>query len=521
MAPVRISRSVLPGESSEVFVARLLPAESIEGPGQYEFPESLRWKKQTAPAVVPVGSEGASSNGGGFGAGSSETPLPVAVATHPNGYTRSGVPTDVKTKLHWVLEPTEGGGYVLRPLAAWYEFSKPSQSVCSTAAGAQAPVSGARKRKAAEDTAEMELRLEAANRKQIADRWDDMTKRRSSRRPELHMKAKRVGPAVFPVAPGEDLSGDGVTRKSTDKTAYPEAERLNDDTGLKQQTQKRAKKIKKEANKIGGAEDEDAPTSANSLHELKRQKGEGGWDFSDEELHSDDEQDRWDFNDQLKHNEEEEKNASADEEIGEEGEKGDLLTSHGKQIELLLQNNEEGGGDKDFNRGGADDGGSSASEEPSRKGAAPVKESSAAIAGSASLPTSGAQQKSKVSARAAKAAASRGDTLVAPAKAVSVPVTSRKRATPTPANHGVAPPPQQETAGQSDETMAIRQRVVQCLQKQGGRCTLKAAAEAVGLKDSKSKLYEAFVAVAKEVAKIEKIPGERRPLLVLKPEYAT
>ncbi|CAE7566192.1 COL6A6 [Symbiodinium natans] len=131
-------------------------------------------------------------------------------------------------------------------------------------------------------------------------------------------------------------------KSSTQSVAYPDKQH-GDETGIKKQEEKRRKVLKKQEMAVReGAEEEAVPDVASSLHELKRQKGgEAGWDFSDEEQFSDDQEERFDFDDQLENTaaQAEDQGMPVGEEVAEaDDEDQDVhLSSFGEEVEVLLK----------------------------------------------------------------------------------------------------------------------------------------------------------------------------------------
>jgi hypothetical protein len=418
-----------------------------------------------------------------------------------------------------------------------------------------------KKRKVVEDAGEAHLRDDAAKRKQLADRLDAMLSRRSVRTGDAGQdrgKKEVVGSAV--VITSSNVDETGQVKKTAAKVAYPEADRLKDMTGLKKLAQKRTKAIRKEAKAAEGAEDEDAPDTANALHELKGERGECGWDFEDEEMFSDDEQETCDFNDQLKVDDDLEA-PSGDEEIGEECEKGDLLTSHGKQLEVLVAlgpaglaedmdvlsgedcSNEEDGGSRGLGPGGASP--SPSPTEPtsvsivSPSGASSVASRRPAASAVAclehpivqlapSIPVTPAKQPAEAAQTKARgdgvpaASAVTASKVATPVKKGThvkaipgVPASSTPKASPAARKEKQAP-----SSGRCapEEVAELRDRVVACLQLHGGRCSLKFLLDKLGLSstDKQSPLYTVLLNTLQQVAKTTKQPGEKRAQLVLK-----
>jgi len=506
----------------------------------------------------------------------------MATGVCSEGFVRAGRPTDVKPGCHWLLVPNSQGSFDLRPVDGWYEFAKPapqsviaappkagtvssagqdSEAVLDNAMacvrkvlGSTLPVaewmaqlaaslvplqreSGklraaleahggwngrqfeqspdlhgllatiqsktqkhaaaaeAEKRKEAEMAAaaaektkgkkpkiegEAEIRKDAAVRKEQAERWEKMLERRSSRagtREKL-------------------LRGDILTAVALPKVAYPEDDRLKDETGLNKQKNKKKKQLKKEQGAVENAEDDDVVTSANALHSLKNQRGEGGWDFEDGEAYSDDEAEEIGFDDQLQQPEEAEPVPSADEDEPE-GEKGDLLSGHGQELEVLLeQYGEEGAGPDGKTLNDADAGGEDGEESEGERCAKRQR-----IA---------ADDDDEPDVNNAAASGPAGAATAAPGARGPPQAVPPAPAKPAPKPFNL------ETATDDD----LRSKVISSIKAAGGHCTLLGVAKALGLTNKGSPIYQRAVNVIKEVAVKKEIPGEGRPVLVLKPEFA-
>merc|ERR1712232_894203 len=122
-----------------------------------------------------------------------------------------------------------------------------------------------------------------------------------------------------------------------------EEERINDETGVKKQIKKQRKLRRTAAQKAAaGAEEEDAPETANALHALKRQRGENAWDFSDDEQFSDDDGGYCPEYDDQHTGLDAVTAPECDEEAAFEGVDGEVpvgtsLTDHGQQIDSLIR----------------------------------------------------------------------------------------------------------------------------------------------------------------------------------------
>merc|ERR1719210_337604 len=106
------------------------------------------------------------------------------------------------------------------------------------------------------------------------------------------MQQRRLERVGVQARTGKAAMAGSAADKTREEVLYPDKEYVEDQTGLKKQAKKR-RKLHKQAQQH--AEDEDAPETANSMLELKATRGEDGWDFSDGEQFSDDEQDNFEF----------------------------------------------------------------------------------------------------------------------------------------------------------------------------------------------------------------------------------
>jgi len=362
------------------------------------------------------------------------------------GSVRTGKALDVKQDVHWVLQPTSGG-FQLSPVSGWYQFGtpalavKPNRAACRPVAAAAAAAARAVAASGSNPTlelaeAEAELRRDAGLRIEHADKWEEIL-------------AKRSG---------------GSSNAETKKAAYPVEERLNDDSGLKRQKQKMQKALKRKADAM--ADDNDAPETANSLHNLKSENAEVMWDFEDGANFSDDEQELVDFDEDLQNEDAKEETAPAPEagdeaSEAEENEDGDPLSIHGKELEVLLERHMGLAAAEEAGEVGEDCAASSDSEESADDG------------------TSAAKPRSKPGNR---------DHL-----------NGRVLAT--------APRSVQAEGGDSELTENdLRKRTIDCLLSRGGACQISDWVLAMGLQRQRSTLYKQAVAVLGEVA--EKVNKE-------------
>mmetsp|Transcript_148082 Transcript_148082/g.261092 ORF Transcript_148082/g.261092 Transcript_148082/m.261092 type:complete len:518 (+) Transcript_148082:70-1623(+) len=471
-----------------------------------------------------------------------------AIAVDAKGVSRRGRPADVKG-VHWIMTKAPQGGFVLRRVGGWYEFEKPSAAPTTLLVGRpqakEVETAGhSAVKKLPQSTplpsAEAELKIEANKRKEWADRWEKMQGRREGR---LGVRVK-FGDIIKTKT---DVKPEGPKRK----VEHPEEERVNDETGISKQKKKKAKQLRKEANAVDQAEEDDVPETANALLKLKHERGEAGWDFSDEEAFSDDEQEKEQFEGGAIAGTEEVDEAapSGDEDEGEDAEQGDLLTSHGKQLEVLIQNFNEEEDDK-----GEGAGDLSGEEDAPEDEEAPDNEvtAKAEVVESkrrrvtqeqqeASSPPATSLEVSSASATPASRApaASLAPTAAAAPKASAQPHASAASAAPpamaagqnassTPAlapsasasvSSSAAPATSQATVGPDSAYAKLRQETIQCLRQQGGSCTLKQLTAVMNLKNTKSERYKNVTVILKEVAALKMDPSTKKAVLKLLPEH--
>eukprot|EP00933_Yihiella_yeosuensis_P060169 TRINITY_DN6229_c0_g1_i1.p1 TRINITY_DN6229_c0_g1~~TRINITY_DN6229_c0_g1_i1.p1 ORF type:complete len:464 (+),score=130.47 TRINITY_DN6229_c0_g1_i1:80-1471(+) len=414
----------------------------------------------------------------------------LSLVVGSDGTTRSGRPTDVKADLHWVLERLPNGDVELRPVSCWYEFGKPAAS--SVVDGLARATGQQRSKRPApnDDAGANELERQAHLRKEMSKRWDSMLERRQT----------RVDGESVSIQKEEILE----PKKKAPKVAYPEEETLKDETGLRKQAKKKFKARRKLAK---GAEQEDAPETANSLQELKAQRGEDGWDFSDGEQFSDDEQDRWDFDDQIQETaaQREEEQPSADEDEAEEAESAALETNHGKEIQVLLRQCEETAApdSPDDDQDDDDDVGSGVGSAVSSgvgSGTGGVgRPTPASLA--ASL---GGNQASSIDKPAVDSSAQQRRRESKRTEKPKTPKTSLVDANWL-------------SAASPDE---LRKKIVECLRRQGSSCTPAKVLDLLGIRNSTgTPLFKKVAAALREVTSVEKRDGSSEKVVVLKPQY--
>jgi len=293
--------------------------------------------------------------------------------------------------------------------------------------------------------AEEELRRDAGLRIQHADRWETMLEKRSGGNTSEAVKMVRGQiPAEAPKA-------------ETKRSAYPVEERLNDDSGLKRQKQKMQKALKRKADAM--AEENEAPETANSLHNLKSENAEVMWDFEDGEKFSDDEQELVGFDEDLQNEDAKEETAPAPEagdeaSEAEENEEGDPLSTHGKELEVLLERHTGLAAADEAGEVGEDFAASSDSEESADDGTTAAK------------PRSKPGNRDHLNGR-----------VLATAPRLVLP--------------------DGEDSGLTDAE--LRRRTVVCLRSRGGGCQLSEWVMALGLQ-KRPTLYKRAVAILREVA---------------------
>lgn len=461
-----------------------MPRVVIEAPGKEKL--FLGWCAPGAGGGLPAYPAEVSRNNAG-----------VLHAIGADGAQRRGIPADVRPGLHWVVVRAGGGELRLRAIRDWVDFRTPI-----VAAVPRAPSNSEKKKTEVVELAPEEVR------KKNADRWDRMLKNREDRR-----------------------GGGPEPRPNAGKNRYEESERAADETGIKRQQKKRLKAMKREAGAIERREDDEVPDTANALLELKDEKGEGGWDNDNEELYSDDAEEKFVFDEIA---EDDAGNVSVDEDDAPEGEHGgDLLSSFGRELQVLLDKGPDGA-----NVGGSPAGGICKEDD------AILQEAENEVA---------EEDSAEVRGRGRPRQRDSGSEIVAEGKAegrganglmgeVGAPARKRRLVEKPPArgalgvppvapgavaeSHPVPPalqmppsaPPLAATAPLPSES-ELTQRLVQRLQEGQGQCTLSEATQALGLKDRNSPLYKKALGVIKVVARTVKEAGQQRPMLVLRPEY--
>lgn len=358
--------------------------------------------------------------------------------------------TDVKPNMHWVLEPVRDG-YVLRPVKGWYEFGPR----CLPADADK----GKPKKKMQE--AEEEIREVSKYRHLMSDRWSKMVQKRN----------ERVG---APARVGKAMMDEEVKE---DQVMYAETE-----FNVEQIQAKKRRKLQKRAMDV--AEDQDAPVTANTMLDLKRNKGEDGWDFSDEDQFSDDEPEKVEFDDQLQTAKvDEHEDAPSGDENAEEGEDAGVMDEHGKQLEVLIK-------DADSNQIGNPE---------------EAKETEA------KAPEEGVDAEEEHAADNAD-------------ESQTSSVRRRSRAGAETSNPAVEPqrPAQSVKGSDVPNLQEIRRRVIDCfLRNNDGSCTPQAVVKALGVeqRDKNNPFYRTVLSTLKEVADVKQVGSKR--VLMLKPELSS
>lgn len=456
-----------------------------------------------------------------------------ALALDADGGSRPGKPADVKADLHWVLAPVSGGGYELRPVHGWYEFGQrttPSGQSVKPVIVKKAPPPKATQRASAKSTANSENDGEVKLRKELANRWEGMLERRDGRVGVAPVKRGQLFKEVLrpPEDPVEekDAAKYSATENAGQAKRLPAfEERMNDDMGLKRQKEKNQKRLRKERQAVDEAEEGEVADTANSLHHLKTETGESGWDFSDKEA-SDDDEEKVQFGDhQLADAEEVEAPPSGDEDEGEDAEDGDLSTKHGRSIEALLREQQEEGASSPQR----DDEAEKPVEKPRERSRSrdAIRSYIGLIEEVAREPSAASKQNVRervvkespaveqaVEASSNVAAATASDAvprITVQTEAVASPPTMVVRAPPARAAQAVAPA--RPIAGAEDRSR-MRLQIIEYLKKKGGKCRAMEVMTAMGFVDKTgTPAHKEFVKVLKEVTTLEK------PNVVLKEKY--
>jgi len=469
----------------------------------------------------------------------------AANAVYQGGEASSGRLADVRPDVHWLVIPNSSSGLQLLPISAWYEFGIPMHEAEGALQGGQGQTSSR-----PIDGGEAELRRESGLRKEFAERWESMIEHGLSSNGSLRARGQILRDLRKSWQPSEalerleildilerskapDLRGTLKVLESLESNpsqvagslvadevprttvAYPEELHLNDDTGLDRQRRKKLKALRRKADAVDKAEDEEVPATANALLQLKSERGEGLWDFSDGEEFSDDEQDKWDFDEQLKRPTEEEIGPrlgadDMDAPAAEEGEHGDMLTKHGKLLQDLLRMQEKSSKKRKSGEQ-KDQQSESSSESELSEGEACFKSQSKQmklLQAETPVMDSLGQPRKKPKIQACQEVA------VGSQKQEHIISSSAK-----PPNHASAEEAAAAKATSLEQEItdeALRTKAIQCLQERGGMCSLSDAALALGLSDLHSALYKRVVAILRNVADVQRVPGETRPLLALK-----
>eukprot|EP00929_Paragymnodinium_shiwhaense_P106973 TRINITY_DN728_c0_g1_i4.p1 TRINITY_DN728_c0_g1~~TRINITY_DN728_c0_g1_i4.p1 ORF type:complete len:632 (-),score=134.28 TRINITY_DN728_c0_g1_i4:210-2105(-) len=266
------------------------------------------------------------------------------------------------------------------------------------------------------------------------------------------------------------------------KQAFSDSAWLKDDTGIDRQRRKLLKALKRKADAIARAEDEEVPHTANALLMLKSERGEGLWDFAADEEFSDDEVEE-NLLPEAKEKEGtfgEERRKGMDEaqkdldydagcaplpanDEGEEVEEGDQLTGYGQEIEALLQRMD-----------GAEDADKAVGPPARTPNGTTANGTTASIA---SISTTGG----------------------------STPSTSLNASPTSDADVDVA---------------TLQKKAVDCLRYWGGCCTLSQVAHALGLTKRGSATWNSAISVLREVASQRHLkPLDTKAVLLLRESY--
>eukprot|EP00435_Cladocopium_sp_Y103_P056586 s1611_g19.t1 len=282
---------------------------------------------------------------------------------------------------------------------------------------------------------------------------------------------------------------------------------------------------------------EEVPETANTLKQLKSAQGEGLWDFEDAEEFSDDEQEEEDQNNQLEADWEVPQKVLAPEKIWESDseEEGGILSKQGEEVEALLKKykNPEDGDDQ------SEDEEAEPVPEPAPKGKAspnttdkpkgPKAKAKAKATKSDQPKVNGTalQQRSVVPGSPSnpkeepKRTEPKQDQREESAKTEEAEETKKS----TKSTNEKCKDPQGTESSKAEKTQTevteddLKLKVITLLQKKGGSSYLSVMSSALGLKSLSSSFGQKALAVLREVAEYDTMPGEARVAVLLKVQY--
>lgn len=282
---------------------------------------------------------------------------------------------------------------------------------------------------------------------------------------------------------------------------------------------------------------EEVPETANTLKQLKSAQGEGLWDFEDAEEFSDDEQEEEDQNNQLEADWEVPQKVLAPEKIWESDseEEGGILSKQGEEVEALLKKYKNPDGDDQSEdeeaepvpepapKGKASPNTTDKPKGPKAKAKAKAKTKSdqpkvngtalqqrTVVPGSPSNPKEGPkpielkQDRREESAKTEEVEETKKSTKPTNEKCKDAQGTESSKTE------------KNQTEVTEDE---LKLKVITLLQKKGGSSYLSVMSSALGLKSLNSSFGQKALAVLREVAEYDTMPGEARVAVLLKVQY--
>jgi len=473
------------------------------------------------------------------------------------------------------------GSHELQPVSAWYAFDRPAPEVPfdeeSEVEDGDACPSRKKRKVLLGCMGEEGIKKDVMLRRQLQRRWGGMLERRAVRtgryldgqskirsqiQDDYRYSGAGVGPEVLSMLKSiKGVDAMQCIRELEALEALPWHKRLQlyDDlqqhpeqlqnavaaldstdgsilSGVANERRAEARKRKarqKKAKAQKQPEDvEDVPETANALKQLKSAQGEGLWDFEDAEEFSDDEQEEEDQDNQLEADWQVPQKVLAPEKIWESDseEEGDILSKQGQEMEALLKRYKN-----------PDDGDESEAEEepvpepaPKTKAKAKAKakakgneKANSQKVNGTSMELESTRQQETVSMNLSQAT-QRVEEPSKPSKPsklkekVSEPEPERKDVQSTQSTQPSSPSRRKAGNDHNQEEVTendLKLKAITLLQKRGGSSYLSVMSSALGLKSLNSSFGQKVLAVLREVAEYDTMPGEARVAVLLKVEY--
>lgn len=455
---------------------------------------------------------------------------------------------DVKPGLHWLLEPVDGGGsFRMRPVEGWFEFGRPTFTALPEHSLAQG---------------ETELVAESSMRKDFSFRWEAILERRAIRqgtlmgkeevhaiirgtdredlpaelsatakfsavellqgieRYEEHQTVAAAAAAALAAAPATPSSATAAGAIAAEPpggdavAALPQGAVAQDTTGVLWERRKQRKALKRMA---AYAEDAAVPDTANALFHLKSQDAEDFWDFADAE--DDDEEDEgFDFSEQLVglHQEPEKAVMAKEEADADEVKRRVPVSGTGAELSRLLRRDNDRRLEDLLRRHEHE---TVLGAAPGLSQAGPAEEDDELSEGDLSEGEACARRNIE------RREVYEGDE-ARPAWATAAPAAPaakrprferpRPRAVAAVAAASASAPSAPSSAAPAAASRELIDKAVAFLCLKGGMATQRDACAALGVPNTKEGLKTA-VAVYREVASIEQVPRQDRPVVMLKP----